>query len=592
MRLTGVELLTITICLVLFPYNTTSFSTTPQSNSEPSIARPPLPGSHPEYPFENVVFQGCGARGSVYGGVAAGLEDLGVLPHLKRFAGTSAGCFPALCMALGLDSTQIQEEMLRLDLTTFFDGFTSKDDSLLKYAGPVYNILQGMGMHPANKITDAIGDILHRYAGNSELTFAQLYLDFGVELCVTVSNLSRGESNFCHMNTTPALQIKDAIRASMSIPFVFQPVKLHGVDDVSVDGGLYNNYPITAFDGWYLSTRPEDHPMLQIGKDNLDCDGTLSALKKSFSRKFEGVNTATIGFRSFDYYSPDNLEYFNGISVDEDGSSKDDEVPLPDTEKARAFFNRVKEEAGVAAKAKIYKKAFAEYLRWTVANFDEIQRHPSQQSKPHPHGISNAARLDLLKKNPPNEDFRPELFGLSTWDEIVSKFDKDNKGYAIRSDISHFRGSYGVHSQELMNRNSLKVHSIEHKALRTILSLQLMQEGHSLSEEQNLARTCFLDCKYIGVLDFDTENADKEYLFQMGESTTKEWCKKRAAELIPEREQIQVSLEQVASQSQGASSSSSVAVARTISKEEVRKISRLGETLMQIFTGQHNATFA
>merc|ERR1712183_418194 len=52
----------------------------------------PLEGTHPDYPFENIVFQGGGAKGVVYAGAIQALEELGIRPFLKRFAGTSIGC--------------------------------------------------------------------------------------------------------------------------------------------------------------------------------------------------------------------------------------------------------------------------------------------------------------------------------------------------------------------------------------------------------------------------------------------------------------------------------------------------------------------
>mmetsp|Transcript_20174 Transcript_20174/g.49480 ORF Transcript_20174/g.49480 Transcript_20174/m.49480 type:complete len:582 (+) Transcript_20174:110-1855(+) len=536
--LQGIEFFGFVLCLALLPSKSTSFSA--KSKVTPSIARPPLPGSHPEYPFENVVFQGGGARGSIYGGTAAALEDLGILPYLKRFAGASAGCFPAVCLALGLDSKQIQEEMLNLDLTTFFDGYFLEDVpgiDVLKNAGPVYNVLDKMGMHPAAKITEAIGDLLERYTGNSELTFLDLYRDYGVELCVTVSNLSRSESNFCHINMTPSLPIKIAVRASMSLPLIFQPVKLYGVDELSVDGGLYNNYPIKAFDGWYLSTKKEDGILARgtsavPSESSEDC---LSAVREAFKARFDTINEATIGFRAFDDSDPSDLSYFGAMHVmgklKEDGTSEMDKIPYPDTKKARAFLENKKKEEKREVESEIYKKAFAELNDWLLANYADIQQHEASRSIAHPHGISTTAIVDQLKKNPPNERFQPEVFGLDSWEEVVGELDKSKKGFVVRSDFSYFWDTYNVHTQQLSNRKPKKINSVDQEILQTIISLQLIQEGHILSEEENMARTCSLDCKYIGVLDFECEEEDKKFLFHIGEKTTKDWCKKRAAQL-------------------------------------------------------------
>ena len=41
--------------------------------------------------FESLVFKGGGAKGSIYPGAVKALEDMGIMPHIKRFAGASAG---------------------------------------------------------------------------------------------------------------------------------------------------------------------------------------------------------------------------------------------------------------------------------------------------------------------------------------------------------------------------------------------------------------------------------------------------------------------------------------------------------------------
>jgi NTE family protein len=43
------------------------------------------------------------------------------------------------------------------------------------------------------------------------------------------------------------MEVRRAIRISMSVPYLFRPVILNG--DIMIDGGLLNNYPIWVFDG-------------------------------------------------------------------------------------------------------------------------------------------------------------------------------------------------------------------------------------------------------------------------------------------------------------------------------------------------------
>ena len=128
----------------------------------PEVAMRPLEGIHPKYPFENIVFQGGGAKGVIYAGVCLGLEELGITPHLKRFAAASAGCAPALFLALGLNGDQIKKETDALNLYEFFDG-GMKNIPIGKEITLGRNLLTNLGMHPANKVMQHFGEVLERY---------------------------------------------------------------------------------------------------------------------------------------------------------------------------------------------------------------------------------------------------------------------------------------------------------------------------------------------------------------------------------------------------------------------------------------------
>jgi NTE family protein len=54
--------------------------------------------------IENLVFEGAGIRGLVYGGAIAGLEAHGVLKNIRRVGGTSSGAITALLLCLGYNA--------------------------------------------------------------------------------------------------------------------------------------------------------------------------------------------------------------------------------------------------------------------------------------------------------------------------------------------------------------------------------------------------------------------------------------------------------------------------------------------------------
>jgi len=57
------------------------------------------------------------------------------------------------------------------------------------------------------------------------------------------------------------MPVRRAMRISGGFPVYFQAWKetdLAGNVNVYTDGGCFSNFPIHAFDGWYLSMKPED----------------------------------------------------------------------------------------------------------------------------------------------------------------------------------------------------------------------------------------------------------------------------------------------------------------------------------------------
>jgi len=53
-----------------------------------------------------------------------------------------------------------------------------------------------------------------------------------------------------------------------------------------------------------------------------------------------------------------------------------------------------------------------------------------------------------------------------------------------------------------------------------------------LRDPENAVRCCVLDTKYVGTMDLDLEQGDKEFLYEMGRVETLRWVKNRAAEML------------------------------------------------------------
>ncbi|XP_078663089.1 uncharacterized protein LOC144906572 isoform X1 [Branchiostoma floridae x Branchiostoma belcheri] len=218
------------------------------------------------FPFENLVLEGGGAKGIAYIGTCKVLEDAGIMPQIKRFAGTSAGAITAALLAIGLTSQEMLEELSAQNLLeVVLDTRWTKSSWIpgMGSFGRLYDVLRARGACPGEKFLEWFGDILDRHLKkrglplDKDVTFDQIYHVLGKELCIVAYNMNYNRESYFHVKTTPVLRVREAVRMSMSIPVVFQPYQLEGLFTY-IDGGLAANFPLYAFDGWYLSMDKKD----------------------------------------------------------------------------------------------------------------------------------------------------------------------------------------------------------------------------------------------------------------------------------------------------------------------------------------------
>ncbi|MBI3268234.1 MAG: patatin-like phospholipase family protein [Planctomycetes bacterium] len=195
--------------------------------------------------IRNLVFEGGGVRGAAYGGAVQVLEKKGALARVARIAGTSVGSITATFLATGGGSAGLLEWIRHTDFRTFLDGFGG-------VLGNSVRILEHHGMHAGEEMIAILKRNIGRFSGDPELTFRGLSERVSREpgrfaqLFVIASNLTKQRAQVLSAATTPDVPLWLAVRASVSIPLIFEPVKING--DLFVDGGLSWNYAIDLFD--------------------------------------------------------------------------------------------------------------------------------------------------------------------------------------------------------------------------------------------------------------------------------------------------------------------------------------------------------
>lgn len=100
-------------------------------------------------------------------------------------------------------------------------------------------------MNSGSNLELFIKRIIKKKYNDENITFLDLAKKTGKNLVVCVSNLSQEKPEYFNVDTMPNLSIVTAIKVSCSIPILLTPISIN--DNIYVDGGLYNNFPIDYF---------------------------------------------------------------------------------------------------------------------------------------------------------------------------------------------------------------------------------------------------------------------------------------------------------------------------------------------------------
>lgn len=189
--------------------------------------------------FENFVFAGGGSKAFAYIGVFKYIEEHKLKNNLKKVIGSSAGALVAMILSLKLSYEESRNAMVELSL----NEITNNNFGLI---GEGTRFVKNYGYYDGSKLEVSIGKLLLRYCDDENIDLKRLYDLTGIDLIVTITCVEHGETWYCNHETEPNLEVKKAIRMSMSYPWVFDSVKYKGLH--FCDGGLYNNFPIDYWD--------------------------------------------------------------------------------------------------------------------------------------------------------------------------------------------------------------------------------------------------------------------------------------------------------------------------------------------------------
>jgi len=200
------------------------------------------------YHFTNLVFEGGGVKGIAYVGALKALEEMGILSRIQRVAGTSVGAINAVLVGLGYTTEETRKILWDMDFNKFMDA----SGGFIGFMTNAFRLFGSYGWFKGDFCQNWIGELVKAKTGDARCTFAMAeamkkYRGFKSMYFMTTNICTRFSEVFS-AEKTPDVPIAEAVRFSMSLPFFFATKRYGARQDVYVDGGVLDNYPVKIFD--------------------------------------------------------------------------------------------------------------------------------------------------------------------------------------------------------------------------------------------------------------------------------------------------------------------------------------------------------
>lgn len=179
--------------------------------------------------IKHIVLSGGGIKGIALLGALKALDEAELLGDIETYVGSSVGALLGALMCVGYSPEELYNVM------------SSINPYEMKSIEPM-KLLTHFGIDSGTKIVAFLKTMIRIKTGNPNITFQQLHEEFGMDLIVAGTCIETGEVEYFRKETTPNVGICNAVRLSISIPFLFSAVRYRG--KTYVDGGLLNNFPI------------------------------------------------------------------------------------------------------------------------------------------------------------------------------------------------------------------------------------------------------------------------------------------------------------------------------------------------------------
>lgn len=269
------------------------------------------------YNYKNLVFSGGGVLGIAYLGSLEYLYQTRVIHSVSSLAGTSSGAITACLTSFNLPFNDLKSMLDSLD----YHKIPCKDNTsdtfrnipqlvkeqlskIFENIDCVYRLIKNYGWYSSQYLYDWIrlqieaqfdpelkkppytfSDFKNPLIHQGKRIFKDLY--------IIGTDISKGASVVFSYDTTPDMEVAEAVRISMSVPLFFEAIpsscniNTSNIRGLYIDGGMLYNYPITLFDsrfshkhtlGLYFKTTPQPNTinnLLDFISSALSCSSSI-----------------------------------------------------------------------------------------------------------------------------------------------------------------------------------------------------------------------------------------------------------------------------------------------------------------------------
>lgn len=154
------------------------------------------------------------------------------LKTIREWMGVSAGAFVSMCLCVGYTLEEMSDFSRRFDFSN------------IKEIDSIPGWLLHFGVDTGDRLHKLINACLHVKGVSSDITFKECQEQFNYSLRIVATDLNEAVPIIFSPTDTPNYRISDAVRASMNVPYYFQPFVCPVSGHYLVDGAVISNYPL------------------------------------------------------------------------------------------------------------------------------------------------------------------------------------------------------------------------------------------------------------------------------------------------------------------------------------------------------------